>query len=271
MGREQLHSWVVQVPGNGYIEERRLALDANRARVEARLRVTWDDGTRSTQVITFLPGGGAKSEGELSYPDDTQVSVRFHDDGTWEIAHRQLGSDDVTTWRYNTDGSALVKETRPCHDLESYGGVMKRWNVRPDGSPAGDLEMWEELVENADGQHSTVHTKENADGTWTVTTRVWDASGNMVGEDETTQPSPVASAPAPPTATRPTAPTPTAATDASRIEISGTSRLPEPSLAMGAGWAGSVPPAIAHITDRWHEYPPGVITYLGSEASVEEQ
>lgn len=271
MGREQLHSWVVQVPGNGYIEERRLYFDANRVRVESQLRVIWNDGTRSTQVNTFLPGGGVTSEGELSYPDDTQASVRFHDDGTWEIAHRQVGSDDVTTWRYNADGAALVKETRPCHDLESHGGVMKTWNVRPDGSPAGDLEMWEELVENADGQHSTIHTKENADGTWTVTTKVWDASGNLVREDQTTHLPATATAPDPPTATTPTTPTPTAASDASRIEISGTSRLPEPSLAKGAGWAGSVPPEVAHITDRWHEYPPGVITYLGSEASVKEQ
>lgn len=272
MGREQLHAWVVQVPGNGYIEERRLYFDANRVRVESQLRVIWNDGTRSTRVITFLPGGGVRSEGELSYPDDTQVSVRFHDDGTWEIAHRQLGSDDVTTWRYNADGSALVKETRPCHDLESYGGVMKRWSVRPDGSPAADLEMWEELVENADGQHSTIHTKENADGTWTVTTKVWDASGNLVREDQTThRPSTAPAPPASPTSTAPTTPTPTGATDAARIEISGTSRLPEPSLAMGAGWAGSVPPAVAHITDRWHEYPPGVVTFLGSEASVEER
>jgi hypothetical protein len=147
---------------------------------------------------------------------------------------------------------------------------MKTWNVRPDGSPSGDLEMWEELNENADGQHSTVHTKENPDGTWTVTTKVWDASGNFVREDQTTQqPAPVA-APAAPTATRPITPTLTAATDAARIEISGTSRLPEPSLAMGAGWAGAVPPAVVHITDRWHEYPPGVTTYLGSEAYVEE-
>jgi hypothetical protein len=271
MGREQLHAWVVQVPGNGYIEERTLYFDANRVRVESQLRVIWNDGTRSTQVITFPPGGGVTSEGELSYPDDTQVSMRFHDDGTWEIAHRQLGSDDVTTWRYNPDGSALVKEVRPCHDLESHGGVMKTWNVRPDGSPAGDLEMWEELNENADGQHSTIHTKENPDDTWTITTKVWDASGNLLRENETTYPSPAASAPAPPTATTPTTPTPTAVTDAARVEISGTSRLPEPSLALGAGWAGSVPPPVAHITDRWHEYPPGVITYLGSEASVKEQ
>lgn len=271
MGREQLHAWVVQVPGNGYIEERRLYFDANHVRVETQLRVIWNDGTRSTQVITFLPGGGITSEGELNYPDDTRVSVRFDDDGTWEIAHRQLGSDDVTTWRYNADGSALVKETRPCHDLESHGGVMKTWNVRPDGSPAGDLEMWEELVENADGQHSTIHTKKNADGTWTVTTKVWDASGNLVREDQTSHRPATAPAPAPPTATTPTTPTPTAVTDAARIAISGTSRLPEPSLAMGSGWAGSVPPTVAHITDRWHEYPPGVITYLGSEASVKEQ
>jgi hypothetical protein len=270
MGREQLHAWVVQVPGNGYIEERRLYFDANRVRVESQLRVIWNDGTRSTQVITFLPDGGVTSEGELSYPDDTQVSMRFHDDGTWEIVHRQLGSDDVTTWRYNSDGSALVKEVRPCHDLDSHGGVMKLWNVRPDGSPAGDLEMWEELNENADGQHSTIHTKGNPDGTWTVTTKVWDASGNIVREDDTTHRPPAAPAPAPPTSTVSTTPTPTGVTDVSPFTVTGISRLPEPSLATGAGWAGSVPPPVDHIIDRWHEYPPGVITYLGSEVSATE-
>lgn len=268
MGREQLHAWVVQVPGDGYIEERTLYFDANRVRVESQVRVVWDDGTRSTQVITFLPDGGATTVGQLRYPDDTQVSMRFDDDGTWEIAHRQLGSDDVTTWRYNADGSALVKEARPCHDLESHGGVMKKWNVRPDGSPAGDLEMWEDLVENAEGQHSSIHTKQNPDGTWSVTTKVWDASGNLLREDQTTHQPETSSAPAAPTVTTPTLPTRTAGTHASRIEISGTLRLPEPSLALGAGWAGPVPPPADRITDRWHEYPPGIITYLGSEVST---
>lgn len=271
MGREQHHAWVVQVPGNGYIEERRLYFDANRVRVESQLRVIWNDATRSTQVITFLPDGGVTTEGVPRYPDDTQVSMRFHDDGTSEIVHRQLGSDDVTTWRYNSDGSALVKETRPCHDLESHGDVMKTWNVRPDGSPAGDLEMWEELNENADGQHSTIHTRGNLDGTWTVKKAVWDASGNIVRERETTHQPPPVPAPAPPTSAAPTIPTPAAVTNVSPFEIYGTSRLPEPSLPIGAGWAGAVPPPVDHITDRWHGYPPGVITYLGSETYVKER
>lgn len=147
---------------------------------------------------------------------------------------------------------------------------MKLWNVRPDGSPAGDLEMWEELNENADGQHNTIHTKRNPDGTWTVTTKVWDASGNIVREDDTTHRPPPAQAPAPPTSTESTTPTPAAVADVSPFTIVGISRLPEPSLAAGAGWAGSVPPPVDHIIDRWHEYPPGVITYLGSEISVTE-
>lgn len=271
MGREQLHSWVVQVPGNGYIEERKLYFDANGKRVECQLRVLWNDGTSSTQVVSFLPDERATSLGEVSYPDDTQVSTRFHDDGTWEISHRQAGSDDVKTWRYNSDGSALVKETRPCHDLASHGGVMKIWNVRPDGSPAGDLEMWEELVENADGQHSTVHTKENPDGSWSVTTKVLDASGNLVREDQATHQPSETSPPAPRTTTTRTTPADPGVTAASRTEIFSTSRMPEPSLAMSAGWVGSAPPPVDHITDRWHEYPPGVVTYVGSQVSLDDR
>ena len=271
MGHDQLHVWAVQLPGNGYVEERRAYFDANGVRVESQLTVVWNDGTRSTQVTAFLPDGRVTTEGELRYPDDTQVSTGFNDDGTWDVVHRQLGSDDVTTWRYNPDGSALVKEKRPCHDLASHGGVMKIWNVRPDGSPVGTFEMWEELVESADGNQSTVHTLGSPDGTWTIKTTVWDASGNIVREGETThQPAPVP-APAPPTSTAPTIPTPSAVADTSRFEIIGFSRLPEASLPFSAGWAGSVPPPVERITDRWHEYPPGVITYLGSEISLKEE
>ena len=270
MGRGRFHAWVVQVPGNGYIEERTLYFDANGVRVEAQLRVMWNDGTRSTQVLTFLPDGELKSVGELSYPDDTQVSMRFHEDGTWEIVHRHPGSDDVTTWRYSSDGSALVREVRPCHDMDSHGGVMKLWNVRPDGSPAGDLQMWEELNETAGGQRCTIHTKETRDGMWTVTRKVWDTSGSIAREEDATHRPPPAPAPAPPTSTVPSTPTPAGDTDVSPFAITGISRLPEPSLAAGAGWVGPVPPSVDHIVDHWHEYPPGVITYLGSEVAVTE-
>ena len=269
MGHEQHHSWAVQVPGNGYIEERRIYFDANDMRVESQLHVVWNDGTHSTQVTTFLPDGSVRTEGEPRYPDDTQVSMRFHENGTWEIVHRQHGSDDVTTWRYNADGSALVKETLLCNDLETHGGVMKTWNVRPDGSPAGGFEMWEELVADAEGHHSTIHTRGNPDGTWTVSTKVWDAAGNIVREDEAIHDPPPAPAPAPPTSIAPTVPTPAVVADSSPFEMPGTSRLPEPSLPVGAGWAGTVPPAVEHITDRWHTYPPGVITYVGSEIAVQ--
>ena len=243
MGHEQHHSWAVQVPGNGYIEERRIYFDANDMRVESQLHVVWNDGTHSTQVTTFLPDGSVRTEGEPRYPDDTQVSMRFHEDGTWEIVHR-TGSDDVTTWRYNADGSALVKETLLCNDLETHGGVMKTWNVRPDGSPAGGFEMWEELVADAEGHHCTIHTRGNPDGTWTVSTKVWDAAGNIVREDEANHDPPPAPAPAPPTSIAPTVPTPAVVADSSPFEMSGTSRLPNPHFP-------SAPDGLAQSHPRW--------------------
>ncbi|MFE6257337.1 hypothetical protein [Agromyces sp. NPDC057865] len=244
--------------------------DANGARVELQLDVVWNDGTRSTQVTTFHSDGGSATEGELEYPDDTQASIRFRDDGTWEIDHRQLGSDDITTWRYNADGSALVKEVRPCHDLESHGGVMKTWNVRPDGSLLGTFDMWEDLVQHAQGRHHNIHTRRYPDGTWAVTIQEADDSGHVLHEKQTTHQPPGPAAAPPPTSAAPIVPTAATTADASRFGIFGTSRLPEPSLAMGAGWEGSAPPPVAHITDRWHEYPPGIVTYLGSDVSLDE-
>jgi hypothetical protein len=272
MGRELLHEWTVQIPGDGYMESRHTYHDANGRLVESQIIVSWKDGTTSAQVVKLLPNGDTTTEGQLRYPDDTHVSTRYYADGRFDVVHMHPNSQETTTWKYERDGSGAVELRRQIDLGQSSGVTLTTWSVTPDGSPTGDVWDVEELTDSQTSEHTQVQTRRSPDGTLTTTIKVWAQNGLLIREDTTTvHPNPQPD-PDPPTSTVPTPPTPAPVTGGSPVDIiTPTTRVPDSTLAGGGGWVGSGGTAVEHWKDWWLETPDGKVTFLGSTPVIKEE
>ncbi|MCF4121154.1 hypothetical protein L1785_09175 [Antribacter sp. KLBMP9083] len=273
MGREQLHEWTIQIPGDGYMESRHVYHDANGKPVESQIVVKWNDGTTvSAQVIRVLPNGDVTTEGQLRYPDDTHVSTRFHTDGRFDVVHLHPSSQETTTWKYERDGSGTVELRRQIDLGQSTGIALLTWTVMPDGSPSGDVWDLEELTDSQTGEQTQVQTRRAPDGTMTTTIKVWDHNGQLIREDTTTVHPQPAPDPGPPMSKVPTPPTPGPVTGGSPVDIiTPTTRVPDGTLPGGGGWVGPGGTIVEHWKDWWIETPDGTVTFLGSELVTKKE
>lgn len=211
-------------------------------------------------------GGVITVDGIALYPDDTMLTAGFSPDGRATISYAKGDSRETVHWYYEADGSAKVHQTEW---VTSEGGARSisqtYWSVAPDGGPYGDV--YENLVVVLDdGGTKQIDTTRQRDGTVTTRTRVVNADGEVVSDDETVAHFEVDPPQPPPTDSEPKRPAPRTGTGTSTGGgFEPTTRTPQPEVVSGGGWVGGGGAPVAElITDWWYRAPDGRVTFLGS-------